>query len=312
MPRADQTSQAEPPGAPSFDHPRDLSHEENLAAALSSFLSQLNSSFEVPRLDQMVDVTDSAVAPPALSQAPGPALLAEMPGELGDIYPERAPKRARYHRPLVAGAMAAAVLTATIFGITVAWERVGSTDLNVRAQQLAALESTLASTRTSLTAQVQRDLALQAELRDSAHQWTVLKGQLGQNEDQLSQTRGQLNRAQDELGEAQSQVGLAQSRADQAQSRADQAQNQLSHTQLALSAAQAHAALCQQGVALGQQSDQLLTSLVSLENAYLTASAAKDAAQVQADLAQMQSLDAQAEALGPRFSYSVQLCTSGG
>ncbi len=60
MPRADQTGQAEPPGATSFDHPRDLSHEENLAAALSSFLSQLNSSLEAPRLDETVDVTDSA------------------------------------------------------------------------------------------------------------------------------------------------------------------------------------------------------------------------------------------------------------
>ena len=60
MPRADQTSQAETPGATSFGQPRDLSHEENLAAALSSFLSQLNSCLDVPRLDETVDVTDSA------------------------------------------------------------------------------------------------------------------------------------------------------------------------------------------------------------------------------------------------------------
>ncbi len=61
MPRADQTSQADPAGATSFDHPRDLSHEENLAAALSSFLSQLNSSVAAG-LDQTVDVTDSAAS----------------------------------------------------------------------------------------------------------------------------------------------------------------------------------------------------------------------------------------------------------
>jgi len=59
MPRADQTSQAETPGPTSFGNPRDLSHEENLAAALSSFLSQLNSCLDVPRLDETVDVTDS-------------------------------------------------------------------------------------------------------------------------------------------------------------------------------------------------------------------------------------------------------------
>ena len=59
MPRADQTRQAETPGPTSFGQSRGPSHEENLAAALSSFLSQLSSCLDVPRLDETVDVTVS-------------------------------------------------------------------------------------------------------------------------------------------------------------------------------------------------------------------------------------------------------------
>jgi len=416
-----------------------LSHEESLAAALSSFLSQLNSCLDVPRLDQTVDVTDaagaagratavpapagpayppiarstglkhvlpagalgaslcdspvdpaprvrSAVAGSAVPQPPGP-VSAQVPApvvaqalrpepraatappptyrpdpvraspqkpapkfdEQADIFPEGTPTSRRwgrksrgraetkpaaarsYRRPIVAGALTIAVLTTAGLGISLAWQRTESSALSQRTQQLAALENTLASTRASLTAQGQSAITLQAELRDSARQWDILKGQLAQEEDQLLRTRAELSRAQDQLSQAQSQVARAQSRANQAQSRAGQAQNNarqaqvragqaqsqagqaqsaLGHTQLNLSATQAHAAACQQGTALGQQTVQLLTSLVFLENAYLTAAQAKDASGMQQDLSQMQGLDAQAQALGPKFGASAQLCTS--
>ncbi len=142
---------------------------------------------------------------------------------------------------MVAGAVAIAVLTATTIGITVAWERAESNDLNVRTEQLAALASTLASTRTSLTAQAQRALALQAELRDSARQWAILKGQLVQSAAQLDQTSAQLRRAQDQLTQAQSQVSLAQARAARAQDRATQAQDRAARAQDRATQAQSQA-----------------------------------------------------------------------
>ena len=468
MPRADQTSQAETPGPTSFGHPRDLSHEENLAAALSSFLSQLNSCLDVPRLGETVDVTDSpgpggrgtAVSPsdlppvarsqglkrvlpagalerslyappahasplshtvaygPTLFRAPGPVttrapvpapgpvvtsppvalvtstpapvsapalspvpsaevappaptppsvtaaaiapppvvptkaglvvapaaaqIIGPGPEERGDIYPERAPKtswRARwarepaeakpgtarpYRRLFVAGAVVVAVLAATTASTTVAWQR-AERDLSLRGQQLTAAQNTLASTQASLSAQGQGTVALQAELHHSAQQWERLKTQLAQSEDQLSQTKGELGQAQRRLGQEQSELSQAQSRAAQAQGQAGQAQlragtaqdlarkaqGQLGHTQVDLSAAQANAALCQHGAALGQQDVQLLSTLVFLQNAYLAATQTKDQSRVQQDMAQIQALDAQQQTLGPQFSSSVELCTSG-
>jgi chromosome segregation ATPase len=220
--------------------------------------------------------------------------------------------------------MAVAVLAAATISVTVAWERAKS-DLSLRAQQLAAVENTLASTRASLSAQGQGAVALQAELRDNAQQWDRLRGQLAQAQDQLAQTKGELGQAQLRLGRAQGEVDQAQGRAAQAQGQARQAQlraaaaqdqaheaqNQLGHTQLDLSAAQANSALCQQGAALGQQDVQLLSTLVSLENDYLGAAQTKQTSRAQQDMAQMQGLDAQQQALGPRFSAAVELCTSG-
>jgi hypothetical protein len=478
MPRADQTSQAETPGPTSFGQPRDPSHEENLAAALSSFLSQLNSCLDVPRLDETVDVTDSLgpggpgtaaspsdlppvarspglkrvlpagalerslygspshssppshsaaygptlsrasgpvvtrapapvpgrvvtsppvalvtstpapVAAPALSPVPsaevtppavtrpavtrppttpsaatppavtppsvvptkaGPVVapsaaqnVAPAPEEQGDIYPERAPKtswRARwarepaeakpatarpYRRLFLAGAVVVAVLAATTASTTVAWQR-AERDLSLQGQQLTAAQNTLASTRSSLSAQGQGTVALQTELHHSAQQWSGLEAQLAQAEDQLSRTKGELSRAQDQLGQAQSEVSQAQSRADRAQGQARQAQlragaaqdqaraaqSQLGHTQLNLSATQATAAVCQQGAVLGQQDVQLLSTLVYLENSYLGAAGTRDMSRMQQDTAQIQALDAQQQTLSPRFSSSVELCTSG-
>jgi hypothetical protein len=237
-----------------------------------------------------------------------------------------------YRRTIVAGALTIAVLTTAGLGISLAWQRTESSALSQRTQQLAALENTLASTRASLNTQGRSAVTLEAELRDSTRQWDILKGQWAQDEAQLLRTRAELSRAQAQLSQAQSQVGQAQSRAGQAQSRAGQAQvlarqaqertgqaqsqahqaqSALGRTQLNLSATQAHAADCEQGTALGQQAVQLLTSLVFLENAYVAAAQARDTSGMQQDLSQMQGLDAQAQALGPKFGASVQLCTSG-
>ncbi len=100
MPRADQTSQAETPGATSFGHPRDLSHEENLAAALSSFLSQLNSCLDVPRLDETVDVTDS-LGPGGRATAGSPPSLPPVARSQGlkRVLPAGALERSLYDRP---------------------------------------------------------------------------------------------------------------------------------------------------------------------------------------------------------------------
>ncbi len=406
MPRADQTSQVDPPGAAAVDASRDLSHEENLAAALSSFLSQLNSCLDIPRLDETVDVTDTASPPGGLTAAPvraEPAPVAPVSppiarsqglkrvlpsgalgGSLFDAPPRPGPEAARplaplaprpvapeqadilprgpdisprrphkstvpaevkpgatrlYRRPLVAGAVAVAVLTAAGLGVTLAWERGERSALDQRTQQLAAVESTLATTQASLSAQGRRTIALEADLGNIAKEWGTVRGQLAQVQNELNTTRGELSQAQDQLSKAQAQVGQAQDRAGQAQSRtgraqsqagqaqnragqaqnragqaqnqARQAQSQLNHTQLNLSTTQSQATLCQQGASLGQQTLQLLTSLIFLENAYFTAAQSKDTAQMRGDLAQMQGLDAQAQALGPKFSSSVQLCTTG-
>ncbi len=470
MPRADQMSQAEPPGAASVVAQRDLSHEESLAAALSSFLSQLSSCLDVPRLDETVDVTDaagaagratagpapagpafppiarsaglkhvlpagaleaslcespsgpapgarSAVSGSAVPQPPGPVatqaparvatqaparpmaqapapVMAQAPAEVvaqpprpepraapapapvaapapasgrdlvgakpqgpapkfdeqADIFPvgtpmsrrwgrksrgpaETEPASARsYRRAIVAGALTVAVLTTAGLGLSLAWQRTASSALSQRTRQLAALENTLTSAKASLSTQGRSAVTLQAELSDNTRRWDILKGQLAQDEAQLLRTRAELGRAQDQLSQAQSQVGQAQSRAGQAQSRAGQAQvlarqaqkragqaqsqagqaqGALGRTQLNLSATQANAADCQQGTALGQQTVQLLTSLVFLENAYLTAAQARDTSAMREDISQMQGLDAQAQALGPKFGASVQLCTSG-
>jgi hypothetical protein len=395
MPRADQTSQVEPPGVAAVDASRDLSHEETLAAALSSFLSQLNLCLDIPRLDETVDVTDAtgaggrvAAGPPPLPpafppiarsqglkralpsgalggplfdapaaptagpvaapafgpvvarvigpepEAPRPA--APQAAEQSDILPrgsdisphwphkstvraEVKPGEARsLRRPLWAGVVAVAVLTAAGLAVTLAWERGERSALDQRTQQLAAVESTLATTQANLSAQGRRTVALEADLRNIAKEWGTVKGQLVQVQNDLNTTKGELNKAQQQLskaqaqvGQAQSRAGQAQSRAGQAQSRAGQAQSQLSHTQLNLSTTQSHATLCQQGASLGQQTAQLLTSLIFLENAYFTAAQSKDTARMRADLARMQGLDVQAEALGPKFTASAQLCTTG-
>jgi chromosome segregation ATPase len=276
------------------------------------------------------------VAPSAAQNvAPGPE-------EQGDIYPERAPKtswRARwarepaeakpatarpYRRLFLAGAVVVAVLAATTASTTVAWQR-AERDLSLQGQQLTAAQNTLASTRSSLSAQGQGTVALQAELHYSAQQWDRLKAQLAQREDQLSQTKGELGQAQRRLGQEQSELSQAQSRAAQAQGQAGQAQlragtaqdlareaqGQLGHTQVDLSAAQANAALCQQGAALGQQDVQVLSTLVFLENAYLAATQTKERSLMQQDMAQIQAVDAQQQTLGPQFSSSVELCTPG-
>lgn len=265
--------------------------------------------------------------PPSDTARTSPQKRAAGPVEQADIFPQGmgrfhrrahtsaepvgpAPGAARfYRRPLVV-ALALVVVTAGLGG-TVAWGRGEAIALGQRTRQLAAVESTLASTRASLNTQGHSSISLQVDLRHATAQWATVKAQLANGEEELAKTEGELNQAQGQLTLAQSRAGQAQSRAGQAQNRAGQAQSQLGHTQVKLTTTQSHAATCQQGASLGQQTVQLLATLIFLENAYLTAAASKDTSQMQGDLSQMRALDAQVQALGPKFSASVQLCTTG-